>query len=116
MYVVKIDAQANAIVVGGKDDLLTDRLTASGANFISIPKLDKPTEVMAKIRYNDPGVPATIFPLADDREHGSYTDRFEVVFSQPRRAVTPGQAVVLYDGDMVLGGGWIDQPTRSEKS
>jgi len=100
MYVVKVDPSANAIVIGTKDDLKVNRLTASCANFISIPKLEKSTKVTAKIRYNDPGADAVASPLSEDR--------FEVVFSQPRIAVTPGQAVVLYDGDTVLGGGWID--------
>lgn len=102
MYVVRVDPSANAIIIGTKDDLKTDRLTASGANFTSIPKLDKHMKVTAKIRYNDPGVEGIASPLSDDR--------FEVVFDQPRAAVTPGQAVVLYDGDTVLGGGWIDGP------
>lgn len=102
MYVVRIDVQANAIVIGAKNDLLMDRLTASGANFISIPRLDGPTKATVKIRYNDPGVEGIASPMPDGK--------FEVVFSQPRRAVTPGQAVALYDGDTVLGGGWIDSP------
>lgn len=100
MYVVEVDPSANVIVIGAKDDLLTDRLMASHANFISVPGLDKPMKVTAKIRYTDPGAEATALPISDDR--------FEVIFSQPRRAVTPGQAVVLYDGDVVIGGGWID--------
>ena len=103
MYVIKIDPSANAIVIGTKNDLLVRRLLASGANFISIPMLCKPTEVTAKIRYNDPGAEGTASPLDDDR--------FEVVFRQPRMSVTPGQAVVLYDDDVVLGGGWIDDPS-----
>ncbi len=100
MYVVKVDPLANTVVIGTKDDLMVDKLTASHANFISIPKLDKPTKVTAKIRYTDPGAEATASPLSDDR--------FAVAFNQPRRAVTPGQAVVLYDDDTVIGGGWID--------
>ena len=57
-------------------------------------------QVTAKIRYTDPGATAVVSPLDGDR--------FEVVFEKPRTAVTPGQAVVLYDGDVVVGGGWID--------
>ncbi len=116
MYVVKIDAQANAIVIGTNDDLLMDRLTASGANFISIPKLDRPMKVTVKIRYNDPGATATALPLSDDSTQEAFVlaSRFVVVFDQPRRAVTPGQAVVLYDDDVVLGGGWIDYPARPQ--
>ena len=100
VYVVRIDAQANTIVIGTNDDLLVDRLTASRANFISIPGLTGPTKATVKIRYNDPGAEGIASPMSDSR--------FEVVFTQPRRAVTPGQAVVLYDGDTVLGGGWIE--------
>ena len=102
MYVIKIDPSTNTIVIGTRDDLKVDRLTASGANFISVPKLNEPMKITAKIRYNDPGAEGIASPLSDDR--------FEVVFHQPRMAVTPGQAVVLYDGDTVLGGGWIDRP------
>jgi tRNA-specific 2-thiouridylase len=100
MYVVKVDPSENTIIIGDKDDLRVGKLTASCANFISIPKLDRPIKVKAKIRYNDPGADAVASPLSNDR--------FEVIFDQPRIAVTPGQAVVLYDGDTVLGGGWID--------
>ena len=100
MYVVRIDAQENTIVIGTNDDLLVDRLKASRANFISVPELVGPTKVTVKIRYNDPGAEGIASPMPDGR--------FEVVFSQPRRAVTPGQAAVLYNGDIVLGGGWIE--------
>lgn len=111
MYVIRIDAQGNAIVVGANDDLLTDRLTASCANFISIPKLDKPTTATVKIRYNDPGAPAIVLPLPN-----ATADRFQVIFHEPRRAVTPGQAVVMYHEDVVIGGGWIDAPPTGEIS
>lgn len=101
MYVIKIDANENTIVIGEKKDLMTDKLTASGANFISIPKLDKVIRAKAKIRYNDPGSEGSAIPLSSD-------DRFEFVFDKPCMAVTPGQAVVLYDDEIVIGGGWIE--------
>ncbi len=100
MYVVKIDPANNSITIGSKDDLKVKRLTASNANFISIPKLENPLNVTVKIRYNDTGSDAIASPISDDR--------FEVIFHEPRLAVTPGQAAVLYDGDIVIGGGWID--------
>lgn len=100
MYVVRIDPSRNAIVIGPKADLEVDSLTASNANFISIPRLEKPMRVTVKIRYNDPGADGIASPLSHDR--------FRVVFDEPRIAVTPGQAAVLYDGDVVLGGGWIE--------
>lgn len=100
MYVVQINASENSITVGSKDDLLADRLTASGANFISIDRLTKPMKVTAKIRYNDKGNSGTVHPISNDR--------FEVVFDHPCMSITPGQAVVLYDDDIVIGGGWIE--------
>jgi tRNA-specific 2-thiouridylase len=101
MYVVKIYPSANTIVIGSKIDLMVDRLTASNVNFISIPKLTEPIKVTAKIRYKDSGHEGTAYPLNNDR--------FKVIFDHPCMSVTPGQAVVLYDGDLVIGGGWIEQ-------
>ena len=103
VYVARIDARANTVVIGTKDDLLADRLMASRANFISIPKLNRPTKATVKIRYNDPGTAGVASPLSDN-------SKFEVAFDEPRIAITPGQAVVLYDKDTVLGGGWIEGP------
>lgn len=103
MYVIKINPFNNTITIGSKEDLKLKRLTASNANFISISKLEKPIKVTAKIRYNDTGSDGIAAPLPDNR--------FEVLFYESRIAVTPGQAVVLYDGDMVIGGGWIDAPS-----
>jgi tRNA-specific 2-thiouridylase len=101
MYVVKIDPSTNSITIGSKDDLLVNSLTASGANFISIARLTEPIKVTAKIRYADPGKEGIVYPISDDK--------FEVVFDRPCMSVTPGQAVVLYDGDLVIGGGWIEE-------
>jgi len=100
MYVVRIDPSRNAIVVGAKADLEVHSLTAANANFISIQRLEKPVRVTVKIRYNDPGADGIASPLSHDR--------FRIVFDEPRIAVTPGQAAVLYDDDVVLGGGWIE--------
>jgi tRNA-specific 2-thiouridylase len=102
VYVIRINPAKNIIIIGTKDDLKKYKLTASGGNFISIPKLDEPMKVDVKIRYTDPGAPATVSPLS--------RDRFEIIFHKPREAITPGQAAVLYDGDIVVGGGWIDGP------
>lgn len=101
MYVVKIDASNNSITIGSKNDLLVNKLTASVANFISIPKLTEPMKVIAKIRYKDVGNMGTAYPVENDK--------FEVVFDHPCMSVTPGQAVVIYDGDLVIGGGWIEK-------
>ena len=100
MYVIKIDPANNTIIIGSKEDLKVKKLTASSANFISIPKLENPLNATVKIRYNDSGANGIAYSLSNDK--------FEIVFQEPCMAVTPGQAAVLYDGDIVIGGGWID--------
>jgi tRNA-specific 2-thiouridylase len=100
LYVLSIDAEKNAIVVGKNEDLYRSRLEASAVNFISIEKLDEPKPVQVKIRYKHAEARATISPQ----------DRWgvRVDFEKPQRAITSGQAVVFYDGDTVVGGGIID--------
>lgn len=99
MYVVEIDAQANRVVLGAEDDLYCSTLWASGVNILSGREPDAPLEVTAKIRYKATENPATV------EVNGSWA---EIRFHQPQRAVTPGQAVVFYDGDEVVGGGIIE--------
>lgn len=99
MYVVRIDVERNAIVIGRDQDLYRSEFHAEDVNYISI---DRPTDefaVTAKIRYNMIDSPALLSMNGDDRAL--------VHFQRPQRAVTPGQAVVFYDGDMVIGGGTI---------
>lgn len=98
-YVVKIDPQENRVVLGKIDELGRAQLTASDTNWL----IEPPTKAFrceAMIRYNSRPAPATVTP----REDGG----IEVVFDEPRNGIAPGQAVVCYDGDRVLGGGWID--------
>jgi tRNA-specific 2-thiouridylase len=71
----------------------------SNCHWIPFEKLDGQIEVTAKIRYNHPGTPAQVSPLKDGKAL--------VTFSTPQRAITPGQACVLYQDDLVVGGGWI---------
>ena len=98
-YVLKKDAETNKVILGSNDDLFLDTLEATDVNFISINKLTEPLKVKAKVRYKQKETEATIYPL----ENGDV----KVVFDQPQRAITPGQSVVFYDGDTVLGGGII---------
>ena len=98
-YVIRIDAAANTIVLGTKDDLARDTLTASQVQWLIDPP-DAALKATVKIRYAHPGASATIEPLAPDR--------VRVRFDAPQLAVTPGQAAVFYDQDIVLGGGWIE--------
>lgn len=100
LYVLSIDAEKNTIVVGKNEDLYRSRLEASDVNLIAFETLDEPKDVLAKIRYKHAEANATISPL----DSGS----IRVDFEKPQRAITPGQAVVFYDGDTVGGGGIID--------
>ena len=100
-YVVDINPNENTVVIGTNDELMEDELTASRLNWVSIDTLHNPLEVHAKIRYNHTPMPATVYPYG--------TDRVRVVFKEPQRAITPGQAVVFYDNETVVGGGWIER-------
>jgi len=100
LYVVDIDAGNAAITVGSKEDLERDTLTASRVNWISGDVPPGPIRAQARIRYRHTEAPAMVTPRGDAT--------VEVAFESPQSAVTPGQAVVFYDGDVCLGGGWID--------
>ena len=99
MYVVRIQTENNLIVLGQEDDLYRSQFWASGVNFISGRVPEVPIEVSAKIRYKASENRATVTPRGDWAE---------VRFAEPQRAVTPGQAVVFYDGEQVVGGGMIE--------
>jgi tRNA-specific 2-thiouridylase len=101
LYVVSIEPKRNAIVVGTKDDLLGDELIASNLNWIAIEKLEKPIKVKAKIRYLHKEAEAEVIPLDKEKVY--------VKFREPQVAITPGQAVVFYDRDIVVGGGVIER-------
>jgi tRNA-uridine 2-sulfurtransferase len=100
LYVVKIDATDNSVTVGGKNELGRGTLTASGVNWIAGAPPSGPVRAAAQIRHRHQEAPGLLTP------HGA--DRAEMLFDEPQIAVTPGQAVVFYDGDAVIGGGWID--------
>ena len=87
------------VVVGPKAALERTTLTASGVNWIASSRPGR-WRVAAQIRHRHQAAPATVRPLGDARA--------EVIFDAPQLAITPGQAVVFYDGDVVVGGGWID--------
>ncbi|HEY5584898.1 MAG TPA: tRNA 2-thiouridine(34) synthase MnmA [Ruminiclostridium sp.] len=100
MFVVKLDATNNRVVLGDDHEVFSDSLTASDLNFISIEKPIDGMRVNAKIRYSAKESPATISVLDDNK--------IKVVFDVPQRAITPGQSVVFYAGEVVVGGGTID--------
>ncbi|MBR5227425.1 MAG: tRNA 2-thiouridine(34) synthase MnmA [Clostridia bacterium] len=99
MYVLKIDKDKNNVIIGNEKDLETTQLECKKLNFMLIEKLEKPIKVMAKIRYNAKPAPATISNV----DNGNV----KVVFEEPVKGVAPGQAVVFYIDDKVLGGGII---------
>ena len=99
LYVVSIDADKNRMTVGPADELLSSEFTAAGVNWVA---LDNPPEAIVaevRVRYRHTAAPAKITPLPGSRAR--------VVFDEPQRAITPGQATVFYRGDEVVGGGWI---------
>ena len=99
VYVCGKDMEKNTVTVGPESELFKTTLIAGDFNWISVPELTAPMRVKAKARYRQVEQPATAYPL----ENGLV----KVVFDEPQRAITRGQAVVLYDGDVVVGGGTI---------
>jgi tRNA-specific 2-thiouridylase len=96
---VRLDHSRNALVVGPREELRVSRLVAEQVNWISVPTLTAPLAVQAQVRHRAPRVSARVRPLG--------AVRIEVTFDEPQYAVTPGQSVVLYRGDVVVGGGVI---------
>ena len=101
VYVCGKDMQANTVTVGPESALFATTLLADNWNWFPFKTLTEPLHVMAKARYRHTPQPATVYPMEDGRA--------KVVFDEPQRAMTPGQSVVLYDGDTVVGGGIITQ-------
>ena len=104
VYVVSKDMEKNTVTVGPNEALFSTTLVAENWNWFPFENLTAPMEVTAKARYNQQPQSATVHPMEDGKA--------KVVFHQPQRALTPGQAVVLYDGDMVVGGGTITEVVK----
>lgn len=98
-FVIEIRPETNEVVIGTNEDSMSNYVRANKLNFMSIPDLTEPMRVFAKIRYNHKGAWCTIEKTGEDE--------ILCTFEEPQRAITPGQAVVFYDGDYVLGGGTI---------
>ena len=99
VFVLEIRPETNEVVIGDGTEVYADRLICSDLNFMSVPDFPDDFPVVAKIRYNHRGTKAHVRRIDGDRA--------EVIFEEPVRAVTPGQAVVFYDGEYVAGGGTI---------
>jgi len=101
MFVINIDADKNSVVLGDETEVFSDNLIARDLNFISIDGLKDTLKVKAKIRYSAKEAEATITPM----ENAKVSVKFDI----PQRAITPGQSIVFYDGDTVVGGGVIEK-------
>lgn len=104
VYVCAKDMKANTVTVGPESELFDTIVYANEVNWIAIPELKAPLRVTARTRYHQTEQSATVYPAGPDS--------FRLEFDQPQRAPTPGQAVVLYQGDVVLGGGTITQVAK----
>lgn len=100
LFVTGKDVANNKLIMGTKEQLTSLSLTAKGVNFIPFDVLDKPLRCTAQTRYHQQDVPCTVYPLD--------SDRIRVEFDAPHKAISKGQAVVLYDGEYVIGGGTIE--------
>ncbi|NOY13550.1 MAG: tRNA 2-thiouridine(34) synthase MnmA, partial [Deltaproteobacteria bacterium] len=98
LFVVAIDAANKRVIVGEKEYLRRKELQIDGCNW-SITEPTEPLSTHCRIRYRHQEVPATVEPLPDRQA--------KIIFAQPQKGITPGQAAVFYDGDKVIGGGWI---------
>ncbi|NOT49441.1 MAG: tRNA 2-thiouridine(34) synthase MnmA, partial [Acidobacteria bacterium] len=96
---VQIERAKNRIIVGEADELESIEFVAKGVNWVAFNEPSAPVRADVKIRYRHDPAPATIYSVADARAR--------IVFDEPQRAITPGQATIFYHGDEVVGGGWI---------
>lgn len=111
-YVVDIDPVDRTVTIGSHEETLVQEFIVKGPNWVAIEGPGgKAVKADVRIRYNHKPAPATIYPM----EHEN-CEVLRVVFDEPERAVTPGQATVFYDGDLVLGGGWIEGSTPLKES
>jgi tRNA-uridine 2-sulfurtransferase len=99
LYVVQIERAKNQIIVGDEDELKSTEFSAKGVNWIAFDTPSEPIRAHVKVRYRHDPAPATIHALPDAR--------VRIVFDESQRAITPGQATIFYNGDEVVGGGWI---------
>ncbi|MFQ5996025.1 MAG: tRNA 2-thiouridine(34) synthase MnmA [Dehalococcoidales bacterium] len=106
LYVIAIEPERNAVIVGNKEKVLGDELIANHLNWISIARPTQSITAKAKVRYRHPEAETTITPLDEDRVY--------VKFAEPQLAITPGQAIVFYDGDIVIGGGTIESARKQD--
>lgn len=100
VYVVRIDPEKNEVVLGDAEAVRRSELTASGVSWMAIGGLEDSIRAKARIRYNHPKADCRVIPVSGKK--------IKAVFDEPQYAITPGQAFVFYEGEKILGGGWID--------
>ncbi len=105
LYVIGLDAGRNQVIVGDRASGHETECTVQRVNWVSIAPPTAPISAQVQVRYRSPAVPATVIPLEDGR--------VKVIFNEPQFSVTPGQAAVWYDGEILLGGGVIEPQTQS---
>jgi len=101
LYVVQLDPVMNRVVVGSREDAGQSNCTVSRLNWVSLDEPTTPIRVQVQVRYRSPAVAVDVIPLEEGR--------IKLIFPEPQFGITPGQAAVLYDGEMVLGGGIIEK-------
>jgi tRNA-specific 2-thiouridylase len=99
LYVIQINGEQRHVVVGNQEELYSRTLRARRVNLVAVDELHEPMRVLVKIRHRHEGASAVL-----EKSGG---DEVLIAFDEPQRAITPGQAAVFYDGDIVVGGGWI---------
>jgi tRNA-specific 2-thiouridylase len=104
LYVMKLDAVMNQVVVGNREDATQPDCTVNRLNWVAMAEPAAPFRTHARVRYRTPPVPVNVVPLGDNR--------IKLVFDEPQFGITPGQAAVLYEGDLLLGGGIIERFDR----
>jgi tRNA-specific 2-thiouridylase len=101
LYVVQIERLKNQIIVGEKDELEQTEFFAKGVNWVAFDAPAEAVRAEVKVRYRHEPATATIYALP--------MNRARIVFDEPQRAITPGQATIFYRGEEVVGGGWIEK-------
>ena len=101
LYVIGLDAVRNRVVVGDRASAAGGECTVGRMNWVSIPEPTAPIQVEVQVRYRSSAVAVNVIPLEESR--------VKLVFAEPQFGITPGQAAVLYDGEVVLGGGIIEK-------
>ncbi|MGB7442726.1 MAG: tRNA 2-thiouridine(34) synthase MnmA [Coleofasciculaceae cyanobacterium] len=105
LYVVGLDTARNRVIVGDRERATQPECSVGRVNWVSIPAPTAPIRAEVRVRYRSSAVPVTVIPLADNR--------MKLVFDEPQFSVTPGQAAVLYDNDLLLGGGIIEKSVEN---